>query len=181
MFLVLHLANRMAMFWGQAEHRSVMDTLRPMYRNPFVESLLMAALAFQIVSGLSMVVRGWKGRRGTLAWTQAFSGLALALFLINHVASVWGGRLALALDTNYWFAATGYHAGLAWFFVPYYSIGVGALFIHIACALAWRASGGGRRAEIATTGGAGLILGAAFTTIMATDTAIPSPYLATYQ
>ena len=180
-FLVLHLFNHTAMFWGTAEHRSVMDTLRPMYRDPFVESLLMAALGFQIVSGLTMVVRGWKGRRGALAWTQALSGIALALFLINHVASVWWGRLALALDTNYWFAAAGYHAGLARFFIPYYFIGVGALFFYIACALAWRPSGRVRRAASAITGGAGIVLGAAFTTIMATNAAIPSPYLATYQ
>lgn len=137
-FLVAHIANHIAMFWGAAAHIATMDAIRPFYRNVFAETVLMAALVFQLGSGLRLIWRRRKEPKSTLGKIQMASGIALALFIMNHVGAVWAGRLLFGLDTNYHFAAAGFHAGLAVFFIPYYFLGVCAFFAHAACALAWR-------------------------------------------
>ena len=177
-FLVLHLSNHLAMFWGQELHIEVMGVLRPIYRQPFVEFLLMAALLFQLASGVVMIWRTRKQRKGTIGWIQAGSGILLLLFIANHVLVVWWGRLSLGLDTNYHFAAAGFHAGLAGFFIPYYFFGVAALFAHLACALRWRVKGLLGPALLA---GTGMILAAGLVAVMAGDDDISPAYLDTYQ
>ena len=176
-FLLVHLANHLAMFAGQAAHIAVMEHVRPLYRNGVVEPLLMVALIFQIGTGLTMIWRTRTTRAGWLAWLQAGSGVVLALFLVNHVVSVWAGRLTLGLDTNYHFAAAGFHAGLSAFFAPYYLAGVAALFVHLACALAWRMRSRTIPALLAI-GGIALAIG--FVATMWSDPAIPQSYRDTY-
>jgi succinate dehydrogenase/fumarate reductase cytochrome b subunit len=177
LFVVLHIGNHVAMFAGQAAHIAVMESLRPLYRTPLAETLLMLALAFQLSTGLTMIWRTRKAKREGLARWQAISGAVLALFILNHVGAVWGGRLIMGLDTNYHFAAAGMHAGYAAFFVPYYFLGVAALFVHIACALAWRMRG---RAVPLAVGALGIALAAGFVGVMASDTAIPPRYLESF-
>lgn len=63
----------------------------------------------------------------------------LPFFLVVHVAAVVVGRSALGLDTNFYFAAAGFHVwpfGL--FFGPYYFLAVITLFTHLGCAAYWR-------------------------------------------
>lgn len=177
LFVTAHFANHLAMFAGQAAHFAVMEALRPFYRNPLAEALLMLALAFQLASGLAMIWRTRRERRQGLARWQAVSGVILALFILNHVGAVWAGRLLLGLDTNYHFAAAGFHAGLAGFFAPYYFLGVAALFVHGACAMAWRM---GSRLVPGLFALAGAGLAAGFVVVMAGDGAIPPAYLAPY-
>lgn len=138
-FAALHVANHLAALVGISTHLAVMDALRTVYRQPVVEVLLLACVAFQVGSGLRLVVRGWKARAGLVAWLQAASGLYLAFFLVVHVGAVLFGRFALQLDTNFFFAAAGFHVPpFAWFFAPYYSLAVVALFAHVGCALYWQ-------------------------------------------
>lgn len=177
-FLLAHLANHAAMIGGAEVHISIMETMRPLYRNLLIESLLMLALAFQVTSGLTMIWRRRRESKTTLAKVQIWSGVVLALFIANHVGAIWVGRLVLQLDTNYHFAAAGFHAGLVGFFAPYYFAGVSAAFIHVACALRWRT-----KSNIVPVfiGVIGIVLGAIFVTVMALDDAIPVPYLETYR
>jgi succinate dehydrogenase hydrophobic anchor subunit len=176
-FVTMHIGNNLAMFAGQAAHIAVMEALRPFYRNPLAETLLMLALAFQLSTGLAMIWRTRSERRQGLARWQAISGVVLALFILNHVGAVWGGRLLMGLDTNYHFAAAGMHAGFAGFFVPYYFLGVAALFVHAACALAWRMRG---RVVPLAVGALGIGLAAGFVGVMASDPAIPPRYLESF-
>jgi hypothetical protein len=176
-FVIAHIGNHLAMFAGQAAHIAVMESLRPFYRNSFAETLLMLAFAFQLGSGLAMIWRTRSETRVGLARWQAISGVIVALFVLNHVGAVWGGRLLMRLDTNYHFAAAGMHAGYAGFFVPYYFAGVAALFAHAACALAWRVQG---RAVPLAVGMLGCVLAAGFVGVMASDPAIPPRYLESF-
>ncbi|MCZ8368552.1 MAG: hypothetical protein O9293_01075 [Porphyrobacter sp.] len=176
-FMTVHIGNHLAMFAGQAAHIAVMEALRPFYRNPIAETLLMLALAFQLSTGVAMIWRTRAEKRQGLARWQAISGVVLALFILNHVAAVWGGRLVMRLDTNYHFAAAGFHAGYEGFFVPYYFFGVAALFVHAACALAWRMRG---RVVPLTVGALGIALAAGFVGVMASDPAFPPRYLESF-
>ena len=177
LFVAVHIGNHLAMFGGQQAHIAVMAALRPFYRNLLVETLLMLALAFQLGTGLAMIWRTRAEKRHGLARWQAISGVGLALFILNHVGAVWGGRLVMGLDTNYHFAAAGMHAGYAAFFVPYYFLGVAALFTHAACALAWRVRG---RAVPGLIAALGIALAAGFVGVMACDPAIPPRYLESF-
>lgn len=187
-YLVLHLTNHVVGLSGQGQHIRFMTSIRPFYRNAVVEPLLLGLLLFQIGSDVTMVIRGWRARRGFVAWVQALSGLYLAAFILNHVISVLAGRWALGLDTDFRFAAAGMHVPpLEWFFVPYYWLGVAALFTHVGCAIYWSMlERNSRTGRLALSGLAltGILLGGAIVSALAGvlhPVSIPAKYLATYK
>lgn len=139
LFLLVHMGNHLVGLQGQQAHIGYMASARSFYRNGIIEPILLALITWQAVSGLTMLIRGWKERRGKVAWLQALSGLYLAFFLLNHVGSVIGGRAVLGLDTDFRFAAAGFFVP-PWqlFFAPYYFLAVFCLFAHIGCALYWQ-------------------------------------------
>ena len=148
-FVFVHLANHLAGLAGATTHIAFMEAARSVYRLRVIELTLLGCVAFQIVSGLTLFVRGWTQRHGLVPWLQATSGLFLALFLSIHVGAVLFGRAVLNLDTNFYFAAAGFHvAPFQYFFAPYYFLGVVALFIHVACAAYWRSQSCPRVARI---------------------------------
>lgn len=137
-FALLHIGNHLVSLHSVARHVAVMEALRAVYRQPVVEALLLGCVAFQAGSGLWLVLRGWRGRVGRVAWLQALSGAYLAFFLLVHVGAVLAGRAVFGLDTNFFFAAAGFHVPpFGWFFAPYYTLAVAALFAHLGCALYW--------------------------------------------
>ena len=138
LFAVAHITNHLVSLVGVPSHIAFMEVARHVYRQPFVEGLLLLCVTFQVGSGLWFVLRGWRQRSGTVAWLQALSGAYLAFFLAVHVGAVLYGRAVLNLDTNFYFAAAGMHVppnGL--FFAPYYFMAVLAMFTHLACAAYW--------------------------------------------
>ena len=148
-FVSVHIANHLAGLAGATTHIAFMEAARSAYRLGVIEWVLLSCVAFQIVSGLTLVVRGSKPRRGLVAWLQAVSGLYLAFFLVVHVGAVLFARGALNLDTNFYFAAAGLHvAPFEYFFAPYYFLGVTALFTHLACAAHGRSGSRPRAARI---------------------------------
>jgi succinate dehydrogenase/fumarate reductase cytochrome b subunit len=148
-FVSVHIANHLAGLAGATTHIAFMEAARSVYRLRVLELALLSCIAFQIVSGLTLFVRGWRQRHGFVPWLQSISGAFLAFFLIVHVGSVLFGRAALDLDTNFYFAAAGLHvAPFQFFFAPYYFLAVVALFTHVACAAYWRSRGRPRVARI---------------------------------
>ena len=137
-FAVLHLANHLASMAGIPAHTAFMEVARKLYRQPIVEVPLLLCVVFQVASGLWFVINGWRQRQGRVAWLQAISGVLLAFFLLVHVGAVLYGRTVLNLDTNFYFAAAGFHVPPNQvFFGPYYFLGVFALFTHLGCAAYW--------------------------------------------
>jgi succinate dehydrogenase/fumarate reductase cytochrome b subunit len=143
LYAAVHIANHLAALDGIATHIAFMEAARSVYRIRLVESVLLACVLFQVLSGLWLFARGWGQRRGAVSWLQAVAGAYLAFFLLVHVAAVLLGR-SLGLDTNYYFAAAGFHVHpFQLFFAPYYLLGVLALFTHLGCAAYRRASSSG--------------------------------------
>jgi hypothetical protein len=96
------------------------------------------------------------------------------------------GRLALGLDTNFYFAAAGLHvAPFAYFFGPYYFLAVFSLFAHVGCALSWFINGS-TRLRVLTVAGFLCIGTVASALIVATlmglihEYTIPQEYLKTF-
>jgi succinate dehydrogenase/fumarate reductase cytochrome b subunit len=137
-FACLHIANHLVGLFGAAQHIAFMESARSVYRLPVIELGLLSCVAFQAVSGLTFVIRGWRQRNGLIPWLQAISGAYLSFFLVIHVGAVLLGRGVLNLNTNFYFAAAGFHvAPFQFFFAPYYFIAVVALFTHLGCAAYW--------------------------------------------
>lgn len=138
-FLSVHITNHLVSVLGVEAHIAFMESARVVYRAAMVEPVVLFAAALQVISGLGFVARGWRTRRGAVAWLQALSGLYLAFFLLIHVGAVLFGRMVLALDTNFYFAAAGMHVPpFQFFFVPYYFLSLVALCAHLGCAIHWR-------------------------------------------
>lgn len=138
LFAALHLGNHLVALASVPAHQQALESLRLLYRHPLVEVPLMLTLAVQVATGaararLSLRRADAAHRRWSTARLQAISGLVLGGFVLVHVAAVLVGRCAMQLDTNFHFAAAGLHTSWAWFFGPYYFLGVAALGVHLAC------------------------------------------------
>ena len=139
-FLALHLTNHLVALWGVEAHRAFMDVARVVYRSALVEPVLILAVIAQCVTGGIQLRQKW--RRWPSVWhkLQYFSGAYLLFFLINHtIAILLTLRTWLKLDTDFYVAAGTLTINpLQWFFVPYYALGVIALFVHIGSHLYFR-------------------------------------------
>ena len=186
-FACVHLANHLASLSSVAAHLAFMDTARAIYRQRIAELVLLSGVAFQVCSGLWFVVRDWKQRRGLMPWLQATSGLYLAFFLLVHVGAVMFGRVFLDLDTNFFFAAAGFHVPpYQLFFAPYYFLAVVALFTHLGCAVYWQVNAASRTAR-ALAVGLPMAVGGIIALLIVLSLAgmiqpvdVPAKYLATY-
>jgi succinate dehydrogenase/fumarate reductase cytochrome b subunit len=187
-FAAMHITNHLASLIGVPAHIAFMETARTVYRHWAIESVLLSCVAFQVASGLQFVVRGWRQRTGLIPWLQAASGAYLAFFLIIHVGAVLFGRSVLQLDTNFYFAAAGFHVQpYQLFFAPYYFLAVVALFTHVACAVYWQLPS----ASVSTKGfmvGSSIVAGSIIALLIVLSLAgrlqpveIPEEYKATYQ
>lgn len=133
LFIVLHLINHLAVLWGPQAHVTLMEKLRPIYRHPVAEGILLLTIVFQIQSGILLF---WKTRKQKLPFwyrVQRGRGAYLAFFFVNHLLAIVVGRYVLQLDTNLYFGATGLNSfpyGL--FFIPYYSLAILSFFAHMA-------------------------------------------------
>lgn len=132
-FVAFHLLNHATSILGAGQHIAVMEQLRVVYRNIFVETLLLAAVLVQIFSGLWLFNKGRKWANTFFEKLQIWSGLYLAIFFLIHLSAVLGGRLVLHLDTNIYFGVAGLNTfPLNLFFIPYYGLAVVSFFGHIA-------------------------------------------------
>ncbi|SFF28009.1 hypothetical protein [Thermoflexibacter ruber] len=132
-FIALHLSNHLYSIYGAEAHIQLMKTLRRLYRNTLVESILLLAVIFQIYSGVKLVLLRKKSAGAFFEKLHIWSGLYIAFFLVIHVSAVLVGRTVLKLDTNFYFGAAGINSfPVNLFFVPYYALAILSFFAHIA-------------------------------------------------
>ena len=132
-FVAFHLLNHAVSVFGAEQHIAVMKLLRVVYRNVFVETLLLATVLVQIITGLWLFSKGRKWASTFFEKLQIWSGLYLAIFFLIHLSAVLGGRWVLHLDTNFYFGVAGLNTfPFNLFFIPYYGLAVVSFFGHIA-------------------------------------------------
>lgn len=130
-FIAFHLLNHLFALDGPEKHIAVMDNLRAVYRHPVIETVLLLAVLFQIVTGLRLVYK--RNAQSLAEKIQVYSGLYLSFFLLAHVGAVLSGRYIENLDTNFYYAAAGLNYYPATFiFIPYYFLAVAAISLHVA-------------------------------------------------
>ncbi|ANH70386.1 hypothetical protein ABE85_08970 [Mitsuaria sp. 7] len=140
MFLAWHLGNHLLGLLGDELHRSVMHTLRHVYRSPWVEPVVLGLGAFLVVSGLTLAWRASRRQGDFLRALQLSAGVYLAVALPSHVNSVlYFARSFLRIESD-WDFAVGAPTGLIgdpWNIrlVPYYALAVAAVITHAFCGL----------------------------------------------
>jgi len=133
LFVGVHLFNHLYSLFGIDAHIGLMNSLRIVYRNILVETILLVAVAIQITSGLKLFKTKRNYAKDFIYKLQIYSGLYLAAFLVIHVGAVMTGRFILDLDTNFFFGVAGINTfPFNLFFIPYYGLGVISFFGHIA-------------------------------------------------
>ena len=133
LFVGLHLFNHLMSVFSADKHIETMETLRVFYRNPIIETLLLATVLLQIISGIKLFQSKRKNVNGFFDQLQIWTGLYLAIFFLFHVGAVLGGRYLLELDTNFYFGAAGLNTfPFNIFFIPYYGLAILSFFGHIA-------------------------------------------------
>ncbi|RIW13399.1 hypothetical protein D0X99_16645 [Algoriphagus lacus] len=131
-FIGMHLINHGSAVLGEEKHIEVMNSFRKIYRNVFLETILISAVVVQIFSGLSLFRSRKNQVRSFFENLPYWSGLYLAFFLLIHLSAVFFGRLVLDLDTNFYFGAAGLNTfPYNLFFIPYYSLAIVSFFGHI--------------------------------------------------
>ena len=132
-FITLHLFNHICSIFGAHFHISIMKALRIFYRNLFVETILLAAVFVQIVSGIKLFKINRKNTTSAFEKLHIWSGIYLAFFFIIHLSAVLVGRFYLQLDTNFYFGVAGLNTfPLNLFFIPYYGLAIMSVFGHTA-------------------------------------------------
>lgn len=110
-----------------------MQSFRGIYRNVFAETILLAAVLVQIISGIRLFKAGGKTALGFYDKLHYRTGLYMASFLVIHVSAVLAGRYILKLDTNFYFGVAGLNSfPFNLFFIPYYGLAIFSFFGHIA-------------------------------------------------
>lgn len=131
-FIAIHLLNHLvSLIGGPQMHIEWMNTFRKVYRTPLVETVLLLAVGFQVITGLRLLLV--KREKNLAQKIQVYSGLYLSFFLIVHVAAVISGRYIEHLDTNFYYAGVGLNTFPgAYIFIPYYFLSVVAISLHVA-------------------------------------------------
>jgi hypothetical protein len=136
-FLALHLANHLTFILGPDTYRAVMKAMRHVYRQEFLQPLLVALFLFQVGSGVYLATHADVRPMDRFRTFQIASGIFLAAYVLGHMNSVFVfARLYLGIDSD-WAFATGAPAGLvkdAWNIrlVPHYGLGVFFVLSHLA-------------------------------------------------
>lgn len=132
-FVGLHLFNHLYSVFGAEKHIEMMNYLRILYRNVFIETILLLAVFIQIISGLKLFKLNRRSATSFFQKLHIWSGLYLAIFFVIHLSAVLGGRFVLHLDTNFYFGVAGLNTfPFNLFFVPYYGLAIISFFSHIA-------------------------------------------------
>lgn len=142
LFIITHLAVHLTALGGAETHQNILTSIQGIYRNKFVEPVLVLAILMQVYVGIRLYWRRRKLPRQT-KWMriQSISGLYLAFFLLVHSSAAISTRHLFGLDTDfYWAAGTLNIEPLKYGFAPYYFLGVSAFFAHIAAALSFKRS-----------------------------------------
>jgi len=136
LYVLFHVANHLFGLVGPDAHAAVMKIGRVVYRSAAGEPLLVAAMLFQICTGLYLAWRWSAAPQGFHRTYQVASGAYLSLFILGHMNSVFiYARSFLGIQTD-WNFAIGAPTGLihdAWNIrlLPHYALGVFFVLSHI--------------------------------------------------
>lgn len=132
LYTSLHLFNHLLSIVHIQTHIDFMEVFRVIYRNIFVETLLLISILFQIISGIILFIKKRKMAQVFFDKLQIYTGLYLAFFFLMHISAVLVGRFVLKVDTNFYYGAAGLNTfPHLLFFIPYYGLAILSFFGHL--------------------------------------------------
>ena len=142
-FALAHVFNHSLAIVSLGMHAAVLHVFRLVYRQNVGQTILIAAVAVQVCTGLTMAWKYYLRRATPLRNLQLVSGVYLAVFLVTHLITVFTTRRS-GIDTDFVWAShapAGLLAGLSSVpLLPRYSLAVLAVFVHLACQARWNLS-----------------------------------------
>lgn len=169
-FALAHVFNHSLAIISLDTNRAVLNALRLVYRQNVAQTILVAAIAVQVLTGLTMVWKYYLRRATPLRNLQLVSGLYLAVFLVSHLVTVFTTR-SNGIDTDFVWASHapgGLLASLSSVsLLPRYSLAVLAVFVHLACQARWNLSRLISESAARTVSYSVMALGAATTFVVA--------------
>jgi hypothetical protein len=140
LYVLFHIFNHLFGLAGPDAHAAVMKVGRVVYRSRVGEPVLVAAMLFQVGTGVFLAWRWSATPQGFHRTYQVASGVYLSLYIVGHMNSVFVyARAVLGIPTD-WKFAIGAPTGLihdAWNIrlLPHYALGVFFVLSHIASGL----------------------------------------------
>ena len=137
-FVLLHISNHLMGLFGFETYNDVQSTLRVIYRNQFVEPILIFSVILQLVVGLILLIKSLKQSRpkSVWSWLQVISAILILLTVSEHLIALYFARIVSELNTNfYWPLSVMDGAPFTYYFIPYYFLMVSSLFVHAAAGL----------------------------------------------
>lgn len=169
-FALAHVLNHSVAIVSLATNTAMLNALRLVYRQNIGQTVLVAAVALQVCTGLTMVSKYYLRRAAPLRNLQLLSGLYLAVFLITHLITVFTVRRA-GINTDFIWAShapAGLLATIATVpLLPRYALAVVAVFVHLACQARWNLSRLLSQSGARTVSYGVMALGAATTLVVA--------------
>ena len=142
-FALAHVFNHSLAIVSLGMHTSVLHVFRLAYRQNVGQTILIAAVAVQVGTGLMMAWKYYLRRSTALRNLQLISGVYLAVFLVTHLITVFTTRHS-GIDTDFVWASHAPAGLLAEVstvpLLPRYSLAVLAVFVHLACQARWNLS-----------------------------------------
>lgn len=142
-FALAHVFNHSLAIVSLGMNTALLHVLRLVYRQSVGQTILIAAVAVQVCTGLAMAWKYYLRRASPLRNLQLVSGVYLAVFLVTHLITVFTVRRT-GIDTDFVWAShapAGLLSGLSSVpLVPRYSLAVLAVFVHLACQARWNLS-----------------------------------------
>jgi hypothetical protein len=106
LFVGPHIANHLAGFWNGPAHIEIMNAARHVYRDDFVQPILLALIGFQILSGTVLVQRRMRMPSDIFGTVQTMCGVYIGVYFLAHMTAVFAARYA-GTDTNWtWLTRT---------------------------------------------------------------------------
>lgn len=143
-FGLAHLTNHLGGVVSGETHIAMTTALRTVYREPIVEAVLLASIAFQVGSGAVLCARRLRSNRvlSALEGLQIAAGAYLMFFFASHLTAVlrarsrgtntdWAWLVKFDIIRDPWCARL----------APYYFLSVIAFALHLACAVRVVAAG----------------------------------------
>jgi hypothetical protein len=138
LFIGPHIVNHVAGFWNGPVHIATMNVVRRVYRDDFVEPVLLALIGFQILSGTTLVRRRMRMPSDFLGTVQTMSAVFVGAYFLAHMTAVFAARHA-GTDTNWSWLTRPNDSMLVSLsnlrLIAHYWVGPIAIVAHVACGL----------------------------------------------
>ncbi|RXK12760.1 hypothetical protein CP965_09300 [Halarcobacter mediterraneus] len=129
-FIFFHLLNHLFLMISINEHINFMETIRLVYRNVFIEIILILSFLFQLFITIKKLWNERQLKKTIIEKFVFFSKIYIVYFLINHIFAILIGRIIFKLDTNIYFALSGVQIKpFSYYFIIYYFFAIISLFL----------------------------------------------------